>query len=57
MRQLADEADGVGEDRHPPVAIEGTAAQARVERREEAVLDESVVLRQAAKSVDLPALV
>ena len=58
MRELADEADRVGEDGQAAVAVERAAAQARVEGREEAVLGEACEsLVRRLKSVDLPALV
>ena len=58
VRQLPDEADGVGEQHLLPLA-EIDVARERIERREEAVLDEDVAApRRAQRRIDdLPAFV
>ena len=56
VRQVADEADRVGQER-VPAAAEPPAPGARVERREQLVLDQTPASVSAFISVLLPALV
>ena len=49
VRQLADESDRVG-DQHVRVVAEVDVARQRIERREEAILDEDVAARPTARA-------